>query len=253
GDTVRHARLRVNVANVYQRLDRHEEAIECVKEAIGTSSPLGDEQGLAQAYLTMGNSLSALGRFAESEEVYNVSEKICEELQIGDLLTQCRYNKAYAALLSGHYSSAFAVYEELRKIFIQHHSLRHAALCDLDEAEMYLQMSLAQEASRSAQQAIESFRTQAMRYEQAKATAFFGVALTQNRQFGDALQAFGNSKLLFSEEGNTYWVALLDLYRAEVLFSLGRYWESDSIAKAVEKQFAALQKTTNRAITFVLL
>jgi tetratricopeptide (TPR) repeat protein len=253
GDTNRHARFSVNIANVYQRLDRHEEAIEALKEAIGTFSGLGDRQGLAQAYVTLGNSQCALGQFAASEETYNLAENISQELGITDLLVQSRYNRAYVCLLSGQYSRAFAAYEELRKVFNEHQSVRHAALCDLDEAEMYLQLNLPQEASRTAQRAIVSFRNEGMGYEQAKSTAFFAVALTQNRQFGDALQAFGNAKVLFSSEGNAYWIALLDLYRAEVLFSLGRYWESDSIAKSAEKQFAKLRKPANRAITLLLL
>ena len=253
GDALRHARFCVNVATVYQRLDRHEEAIQSIKEAIGTFSKLQDEQGLAQGYLTLGNSLCALGRFAESEEMYALSAEISERLAIQDLQIQARYNRAYVRLLRGHYSEAFAAFEESRKIFTEHQSLRHLALCDLDEAEIYLQLNLPQEASSAAERAIESFRLQSMRYEQAKATVFFGVALTQNRQFGDALHAFRNAKLLFSNEGNAYWMALLDLYRAEVLFSLGRYWESDSIAKSAEKQFAKLAKMTNRAIALVLL
>ena len=253
GDSLRHARFCVNLATVYQRLDRHDEAIQSVKDAIGRFSKLGDEQALAQCYLTLGNSLCALGRFAESEEMFAMSEEISERLSINDLLVQSKYNCAYVRQLRGNYSEAFASFEESRKIFAKHQSLRHLALCDLDESEILLQLNLPQEASRAAEKAMESFRLQSMRYEQGKATVFFGVALTQNRQFGDALHAFRNAKLLFSEEGNAYWMALLDLYRAEVLFSLGRQWEADSIGKSAEKQFAKLRKPTNRAITLVLL
>jgi CHAT domain-containing protein/tetratricopeptide (TPR) repeat protein len=253
GDSLRHARFCVNLATVYQRLDRHEEAIQSVKKAVGIFAQLGDEQALAQCYLTLGNSLCTQGRFAESEEMYAMSEEISERLAINDLMVQSKYNKAYVRQLRGNYSEAFVSFEESRKIFTKHQSLRHLALCDLDESEILLHLNLPQEASHAAEKAIESFRLQSMRYEQAKATVFFAVALTQNRQFGDALHAFRNAKVLFSEEGNTYWMALIDLYRAEVLFSLGRYWESDSIAKSAEKQFAKLQRPTNQAITLVLL
>src|ERR1041385_4419302 len=252
-DSLRHARFCVNLGTEYQRLDRHEEAIQSVKAVTGTFSKLGDEQGLAQCYLTLGNSLCTLGRFTESEEMYAMSDEISERLAINDLLVQNKYNRAYVRQLRGNYSEAFVSFEESRKIFTKHHSLRHLALCDLDESEILLQLNMPQEASSAAEKAIESFRLQSMRYEQAKATVFFGVALTQNRQFGDALHAFRNAKVLFSEEGNAYWMALIDLYRAEVLFSLGRYWESDSIGKSAEKQFAKLRKPTNRAITLVLL
>src|SRR5439155_17602609 len=164
----------VNLATVYQRLDRHDEAIQSVREAIHTFSTLGDEQALAQCYLTLGNSLCTLGRFAESEEMYALSEEVSERLAIEDLSIQSRYNRAYVRLLRGHYSEAFAAFEESRKIFTEQQSLPHLALCDLDESEILLQLNLPQEASSAAERAIESFRLQSMRYEQAKATAFFG-------------------------------------------------------------------------------
>jgi tetratricopeptide (TPR) repeat protein len=252
-DLVGHARYCVNLATVYNRSDRHREAIPCIEEAIGFFERLGDEQAIAQCYITLGNSLSTLGRFADSERMYTSSEEIAKRLGVDDLALHARYNRAYAYLLRGQYSQAFASYEELRKIFTRHQSLRHSALCDLDEAEMYLQLNLPQEACHGAEKAIDAFGNLGMRYEQAKATAFFGIALTQNRQFGDALQAFRNSKTLFSQEGNAYWIALLDLYKAEVLFSLGRYWESDSAAKSAEQQFGKLRKAANRAISMVLL
>jgi tetratricopeptide (TPR) repeat protein len=252
-DLAGHARYCVNLATVYNRSDRHKEAVPYLEEAAGIFSRLDDQQALAQCYITLGNSLSIVGRFADSEEAYGLSERISERLGLDRLLIHARYNRAYVYLLRGQYSQARASYAELRKVFAQEQSLKHYALCDLDEAEIYLQLNLPQEASRAAERAIDSFGRQNMRYEQAKATAFFAIALTQNRQFGDALQAFKNAKALFSEEGNAYWIALLDLYKAEVLFSLGRYWESDSAAKSAERQFDKLGKTTNRAISLVLL
>jgi CHAT domain-containing protein len=252
-DIAGRARLRLNLGGIYQRLDDHDRAIQYISDAVETFTRLDDQQALAQSYVNLGNSLAALTRFAEAEDAYTLSEEITQQLGFNDLLIQARYNKAYVHLLRGRYSQALASYTKLRKIFTEHESLRHSALCSLDESEIYIQLNLPQEAASYGDRAIQSFRGLGMRYEQAKATAFFGIALTQNRQFGDALQAFRSAQALFAEEGNTYWVALLDLYTAEVLFSLGRYWEADSVAKSAEREFEKLGKISNRAINMVLL
>ncbi|HLH29921.1 MAG TPA: CHAT domain-containing protein, partial [Terriglobia bacterium] len=51
----------------------------------------------------------------------------------------------------------------------------------------------------------------------------------------------------------TFWTALLDLYRAEVLFSIGRLWEAHSLASAADAKFAELGYNAKRLITLVLL
>src|SRR4030095_1633924 len=128
---------------------------------------------------------------------------------------------------------------------------RHYALCDLDEAEIYLQLNLSADAATLAVRAAAQFAKLGHRYEQAKATAFHGVALIQMRRFSDALEAFRSSQDIFELERNEYWMGLLNLYRGEVHLSLERYWEAQALVTQAKKTFDQLSIPSKRIFSLV--
>jgi len=253
GDAEGYARLCVNVGNVYQRLDQHPRCIDYQQRAIEYFSKTGNEQALAQTYLNLGNSLSWLKEFEGSDQAYASSEAIGERLGLSDLVRQARYNRAYLYFLRGRNMQALEQFSELRNLFGKTDSCRHAALCDLDETEIYLQLNLPNEAARLANSAIASFERLTMPYEYAKAIMFLGVALAQNRQFGDALQVFSSAQSGFEKENNGYCVALCELYRAEVLYAVGRLWEARSVAASAHDRFGKLGIELKVVITTILM
>src|SRR5439155_15005301 len=102
------------------------------------------------------------------------------------------------------YSAALESFSRLRREFEQSGSWRHYMLCDLDEAEMYLQLNLPQDAATLALRAAEQAGKLGLRYEQAKATAFYGVALIQLGRFPEALDVFGSVQQIFEVAKNRY-------------------------------------------------
>jgi CHAT domain-containing protein/tetratricopeptide (TPR) repeat protein len=253
GDLASLAKLKTNLGSVHQRLDNYERASQCQFEAVELFQKAGDESALAQSYLNLGSTLCFLDRFDESEVMYAKCDEIAAKLGLHDLRAHATYNKAYLYFLSGRLSPALLMYRDARQMFSENTSLRHAALCDLDEAEIYIQLRLPQDALVLAQAAARSFADLDMPYEQGKAIAFGAVALTQKRQFGDALTAFKEAQAVLKQDGNLFWTALLDLYRAEVLFSIGRLWEAHSLAKTADAKFAEAGYPAKRLITLVLL
>jgi len=252
-DSASLAKIATNLGSVYKRLDDHERALAYHSEAADLFKQMGDERGLAQAYLNLGNVLSALDRFSESERMYKDCERAFERLGMPELLAQARYNKAYLYFLSGRLSQALALFRDVRSLFLDAGSHRFIALCDLDEAEVYVQLRLPHDAIVRAHAAADSFHKLELAYEQGKAIAFAGVALTQKQQFGDALSAFREAQTLFEQQGNVFWSAQLDLYRAEVLFTVGRHWEAFSLASDADSKFKELACSANRLVSLVLL
>jgi tetratricopeptide (TPR) repeat protein len=248
-----YARLCVNLGNVYQRLDQYARSLELHENAIKYFTTTQNNQALGQVYLNAGNSLGCLNRFEEADDFYAASERIGERLSLTDLTVQARYNRAYLYFLRGRNLQAVEQFGKLRGFFIENASYRHIALCDLDETEIYLQLNLPNDAARLARSAANAFEVLHMRYEQAKATGFLGVALTQNRQFGDALQVFRSAQSLFEQENNRYWIAMLKLYRAEVLYALGRVWEARSLAASAYTAFDDSNVDSKRVVTMILL
>jgi len=252
-DTAYQAKLATNLGMVYQRLDDHDRAVVYHSEAADLFRQIGDEESLAKACLNLGITLTSLDRFAEAARMYADCNRLSSRLEMHELGGQARYNEAYLYFLSGRLSQALALYRDVRPLYQVGGSRRFASLCDLDEAEIYVQLRLPHDALLLARAAADSFHKLDMTYEQGKAIAFAAIALTQKRQFGDALTAFREAQTLLEQDGNAFWSALLDLYRAEVLFSVGRHWEAFSLASAADSKFRQLACSTKRLVTLVLL
>jgi tetratricopeptide (TPR) repeat protein len=214
---------------------------------------LGDEKAIALSSFNLGNALADIDQFEQSDEMYARAVKLSGELGMTDLWTQANYNRSYLYYLRGRYSAALEGFARLRQTFEQAGSLRHHALCDLDEAEIYIQLNLSQDAVGLAIRAAEQFEKLGLRYEQAKATAFHRVALIQLRRFTEALQAFRTAQRIFELENNQYWIGLLDLYRSEVHISLARYWEAQALATQAKSTFDKLAIPSKKIFSLVLL
>jgi CHAT domain-containing protein/tetratricopeptide (TPR) repeat protein len=247
------ARLFTNLGIIHHRLDEHMKGVEYYRKAAEIFEKLADTRALAQTWNNLGNVLSMLDQFEQSDNLYERAEKLSDELKLVDLSAQASYNRAYLQYLRGRYSDALHSFSRLRPRFKRAGSQRFCALCDLDEAEIYLEINLSQDASILSQRAIEEFKKIGMRYEQAKAAGFYGAALMQMQCFAEALDAFGTAQEIFEDEGNLYWIGLLDLYRAEVHLSMNRPREAQSLAGQAKEAFEQLEIPSKRIFSLVLL
>jgi tetratricopeptide (TPR) repeat protein len=253
GDEAGFARLCTNVANLYHRLDDHLKAYQYHSMAVETFERTGDKQALAQSYLNLGNALASIDQFQASDEMYERSQKLSMELGMTELWAQAGYNRGYLHFLRGRYTEALQGFSRLRFHFERAGSQRHYALCDLDEAEIYLQLNLSKDAAALAERASQRFKELGLDYEHAKATAFLGLALVQLGRFGEGLAAFQQAQAEFETEGNLYWVAVLDLYRADVKFTVKRFSEARDLASKANAQFEKIGIPSKRLLSLVIL
>ncbi len=247
------ARLLNSLGIVYARLDDYAKAIDCYTDAAELFERLGDREMLVRIYQNLANILGNTDQFERADELFQRAERYCEELNLSPLLVQVTYNHAYLHFLRGRFSDALQSFGRLRMRDDFSGSPRYRALCDLDEAEIYLQLSLSKDAAVLASRAIDEFKELGMPYEQARATAFYGLALTQMRRFAEALDAFHDAQAIFAAAGNAYWIGLLDLYRAEVHLSLQRLWEAQALATQAKLTFEQLAIPSKRVFSLVLL
>jgi CHAT domain-containing protein len=253
GDESSFARVCANLGNVYRRLDDNLQAYRYYLMAADIFTKLNDRPALAQLYVNLGNTLSQIDRFVEADDMYERSEAMSEELGLNEVFVQASYNQAYLYYLRGRYSEALQSFSKLRQRYELSGSRRFYGLCDLDEAEIYVQLNLSKDAAALAMRAADEFGSLGFRYEQAKATVFFGVAMMQLRHFAEALDVFRDAQKIFEQEGNSYWIGLLDLYRAEVHFSLQRLWEAQALASQAKATFEQLEIPSKRIFSLVLL
>jgi len=250
-DEVGFARLCNNIANLYSRLDEHALAYRYHQMHSEIIKKVGDQEALAKSYLNLGNSLAAMDQFEDADEMYANCENLSRELGITELWSQASYNRGHLYYLRGRYTDAFEAFSRLRQHFERSGSRRHSALCDLDEAEIYIQLNLAKDASALALRATEQFKELGLQYEQAKAMTFLGMAMLQMRRYTAALDAFRTAQTMFESEGNLYWRALLDLYRSEVKLSLKRYSEARTLATQAKALFEGMGVTSKTILSLV--
>jgi tetratricopeptide (TPR) repeat protein len=242
-DKLRLARLQINIGNIYHRQDRFSEALACYESAHSQLLPLNEAEGIASSLHNTAVCLISLNDFRKATAVYEQARAFCEQHQMPLAVVQADYNIAYLHYLRGKYSLAVELLRTTRDKAEKAGDPYHAALCRLDLAEIYLEINLVDEAAGTAQEAFLRFQQMGMRYEAAKALTT--VAIVASRQ-GRALQALDllvQARVAFSEERNSVWPSLIDLYRATILLTEKQYGQSRRLSLKALRSFESSQLT----------
>ncbi|MFN8058322.1 MAG: CHAT domain-containing tetratricopeptide repeat protein [Vicinamibacterales bacterium] len=217
GDELRLARLDTNVGNILHRLDRFDEARERYATALETFVALGQPQDQAIVLRNMAVCSVGLNRFDEAMTAYRRARECSLAHQLHGLVAEVDYNIAYLHYLRGDYHQAIELYNQARQRCIAAEDPYHAALCDLDQAELSLELNLLDEGHELALAAYDRFSTLGLDYERAKALTNLATAAQRRGQLESAAAIFARARGLFAREGNQVWTAQLDLLRGSVL------------------------------------
>jgi tetratricopeptide (TPR) repeat protein len=168
------------------------------------------------------------------------------------IIAQADYNVAYLYYRRGDYLQALQLYQKTRQYCERVADQYHAALCDLDQAEMYLDLRLNGEGTQLAQQALSSFESMDLGYEAAKALLWLGIAAHQNGKPFLALDMFARAQERMRKQENAVWVALLDFYGGTILQQEGRFHEALRSCIAAHSFFSSFPNS-GKAIQVQLL
>src|SRR5215472_16137602 len=225
-DTIRLARLEINVGNIFHRQDRFREALDCYERAYSQLLPDRDPEGLIAALHNIAMCLIMLNEYERADSAYAEVIKLCREGKLPLAMAQAEYNRAYLYYLRGAYGQAIEKLRAARETAQAAGDAYHSVLCHLDLSEIYLELSINQDAAELAREAFTSFKQLGMGYESAKALCNSAIALSQQGEGFRALELFAQARDLFVQEKNHVWPSLIDLYRAVVYFNEGRFPES---------------------------
>jgi len=253
GDGLRLARLEVNVGNIYHRMDRFQEAIEHYDRAYPVLLGADDQEGIAGVLINRAVVLMVLNRSGEAMASYERARYLCSKLKMPRLVAQADYNIAYLYYLRGQYSRALQWLQSSRLLYRELGDRYHQALCDLDEAEMYLQLNLYADAACLGEAAYGAFVEISHRYEAARALAITAIA---NRLLGKAVRAldlFDRAREIFLAEQNDPWLATLDLHKAVLFFEEGRHCEARALCEGARKFFSSSEHPLRLAYAELLL
>src|SRR5208337_4346784 len=116
------------------------------------------------------------------------AREYCVRHNLPLLVAAADYNIAYLHYLRGDYVGAMQLYRVSRADAEQAGDFYHAALCDLDESEMYLELNLTEESGQLAKNAAARFEQSGMNYERAKAVVNQAMAASQSNDHGRAIR-----------------------------------------------------------------
>jgi CHAT domain-containing protein len=252
GNTWRLARLEINIGNIYYRQDRFAEALACYERAYQGLPPQQDPEGIAAVLSNMATCYISLSEFSKALDSYQKARQFCAEHDMPVLVTQADYNIAYLHYQRGEYSRAIEMLRATRINAKKVGDAYHHSLCNLDLAELYLELNLSSEAAELAQQGYEGFRKLGMGYESAKCLAFSAMAAGQQGHGFEGLKLFTQAREMFIQEKNRAWPSLIDLYRALVFFNEGRLFEARRHCNEALESFRTL-KLANKSVLAQLL
>ncbi len=253
GDRLRLASLDLNVGIILFRQDRWEEAAARYEAAYTVFRQLGETEKVAISLRNMAVCHQSLNNYRQALELYEQARDACQEESLTILVGEIDYNIAYLYYLCGDYTRALGLYRRTRIRSEKSGERYHMALCDLDQAEIFLELNLVEEAAELAQRAFASFDELGMTYETAKALTNLAFAVNRQGKTFLTVELLTKARRIFVAEENQVWPALIDLYKALVMYSAGRPLEAARHASNARAGFAELSLPTKIAMCELLL
>ena len=234
GDDLRLARLDSNLGNLLHRQDRVEEALVLYCRAEQSLQRLDAADDLAIVLNNLAVCYINLRDFPNALDTYRRLRSYSEQRHLQHLTAQADYNIAYLHYLQRDYHGAIDLYAKTRIFCARVGDPYHAALCDLDQAEIFLHLNSYRHCTQLGKRALAQFLDLKMNYEAGKAYTFLGLAASHEIDPTNALEFFGKARELFLLEQNWIWPPLVDLYCAMAHYRAGHWAEALKILRAAQ-------------------
>ncbi len=238
-DLLHLARLEVAVGHIRSRQDRFPEALRLYRRALDRfRAGVGQPVDVASTLRNIAVCQQDLNDFRAALAAYREARDYCAGQGQPLIGLEVEYNIAYLYFLRGEYTEAIRRFEAARRHSHAQGDQHHAALCDLDLAEIFLELNLVQDAEHLAAQARGAFTALGMEYETAKALCYQALATARRGDRETPLELLARARALFAAQGNRVWAAMADLYQAHILFASGRLQEALPAAEAAHEGFS---------------
>jgi CHAT domain-containing protein/predicted negative regulator of RcsB-dependent stress response len=235
------ARVELNLGNILHRQDRFAEALGYYQRSVRyfRANPKQDPEAFAVGLHNAAMCLVGLNDFPHALAAYEEARQFAVEHGMHVLVGQSDYNIASLYYFQGNHTRAIEILRATRETCRTTKDEYHAALCQLDLSEIYLEVNQSKEAADMAGQAASDFQRLEMGYEAGKSLANVALAMWQQGRAQDALDLFANARKVFLKEKNRIWSSRIDTYRAIILIEQGQHVEAQRLCRAALKVFHA--------------
>ncbi len=230
--------LETALGNVYYRLNRYQESLSHYDRAQELLENRDDTQAhasLASIGLNRAYVLTEMNRFDEAVQSFQITKNHCERHGLSLWAAIADRGVSQMHFRRGNYSTALRILEQVRRRHEQLDDARRVGLCDMDRAEIYL-----------------DFQRLGNRYETAKCLTYQAIAYFKTFEDEDAEKALLAAREIFVNEGNDLWVAVVDLWRAQLLTRQQQFSTAQELAQRSAEIFERQQAPARAANARVL-
>ncbi len=247
--------LEIALGNVYHRLNRYPESLSHYDRAQELLENRDDTQAhasLASIGLNRAYVLTEMNRFDEAVQSFQITKNHCERHGLSLWAAIADRGVSQMHFRRGNYSTALRILEQVRRRHEQLDDARRVGLCDMDRAEIYLELNLFADAADIAARAYDIFQRLGNRYETAKCLTYQAIAYFKTFEDEDAEKALLAAREIFVNEGNDLWVAVVDLWRAQLLTRQQQFSTAQELAQRSAEIFERQQAPARAANARVL-
>lgn len=253
GDPLLEARLEFNLGHSLALQDRSDEALEKFQAAYRYFLDSGEATDVAAALRNIAVTQQQLANLEAAVRTYSEAAELCRQHGLVHLLLEVEYNAAYIHFLRGEHERSLLLFDRAREQCIEIGDWHHKALCDLDQAEIYLELNLIEEAKTMGKRAFDQFEALGMPYEATQALTYRGTAAHRAGSLEESLELFERARTRFGVQGNLFRVGVVDLCRARVLQQQGRHAEAVELANSAHEAFEDIGLPTKIATCELML
>jgi CHAT domain-containing protein len=248
------SRLEIALGNLYYRLNKYGESLAHYDQAQKALEHSDDFLAVASIGLNRAYVLTEMNRFDEADRSFEVTKEHCERHGMKLWAAFADRGISQMHFRRGNYSTALRILEQVRRKHEELADARRVGLCDMDRAEIYLELNLFDDAAAIAARAYETFDRLGNKYEAAKCLTHQGIAEFKLMNDKDAEKTLVRARDIFLKEGtgNDVWVAVIDLWRAQLLIRQQQFSTAQELAQRAAETFEKQQAPARAANARVL-
>jgi CHAT domain-containing protein/tetratricopeptide (TPR) repeat protein len=240
-ELVHRAKVDLNVGNLYHRLERNREAGEYYWRARRVFARHGDKQLTALADTNLGNVATNLCNYRAAHTYYQRAARTLDSLGAVIPAAMNEVDIGWLHFIEGDYLRALATLNKAKRRFEQDQMPRHAAVCNLDLAEIYLLLENLDEAEQSARDARDVFEPLGHLVDAGRCLMILGAVEFRrgNRSRAESLLKEARDVLARSDSEALEFTARLQL--ADLYLRSGDPQGALGIADEASRQFERLE------------
>jgi CHAT domain-containing protein len=247
-DLLAAGKIEQNLGNLHFLRDRYLEAEHFYRAARERFEVVRDQKQLAQIENCLATTLTSQHRFREAGMIYEQALARAEAAGLEITLAEIEANQGCLALFQGHYDSALDLLERSRRRYAALGMLPRSAMADQELADAYLELNLVPEAAAIYERVVPVFSELGMQAEQARALAYHGRACLALGQISAARPLLAEARALYKAARNAVGEAMVTLIEAQAHYAEGAYAAATTAAAQAEAPLAEVHAWGRRLL-----